>query len=52
MTKPAPQNNDPNVVYETVYATVEAYTTVYDQVYETAAPAHYRRHAHRRHGLN
>ena len=53
VTKPAPQNNDQgNVVYETVYQTVEAYTTVYDQVYETAAPAHYRRHAHRRHGLN
>ena len=53
VTMPAPQNNDQgNVVYETVYQTVEAYTTVYDQVYETAAPAHYRRHAHRRHGLN
>ena len=53
VTKPASENNDQgNVVYETVYETVEAYTTVYDQAYETAAPAYYRRHAHRRHGLN
>lgn len=54
VTKAAPQNNDQgnaDVVYETVYQTVEAYTTVYDQAVETA-PAHYRRHAHRRHGLN
>jgi hypothetical protein len=55
VTKAAPQNNqqDDNVavVYETVYQTVEAYTTVYDQAVETA-PAHYRRHAHRRHVLN
>jgi len=52
---PAPQqNNDQDnvdVVYETVFQTVEAYTTVYDQAYATPA-AHYRRHAHRRHGLN
>ena len=39
-----------DVVYETVYQTVEAYTTVYDTAYAT--PAAYRRHAHRRHGLN
>jgi hypothetical protein len=45
-------NDNADVVYQTVYQTVEAYTTVYDQVYETAAPAHYRRHAHRRHAIN
>jgi len=38
------QNND-NVVYETVYQTVNAYTTVYDNAVVTeTAPAHYRRH--------
>lgn len=51
-TQAAPKNNDQgvDVVYETVYQTVEAYTTVYDTAYAT--PAAYRRHAHRRHGLN
>lgn len=55
VTKAAPQNDSQDnvdVVYETVYQTVEAYTTVYDQAYETVAPAHYRRHAHRRHAIN
>lgn len=53
VTKAAPQEQDNvDVVYQTVYETVNAYTTVYDQAYETAAPAHYRRHAHRRHALN
>ena len=46
VTKAKDNQNDPNVVYETVYQTVNAYTTVYDNavVTETAAPAHYRRH--------
>jgi hypothetical protein len=54
VTKAAAQDNNDNVevVYQTVYETVNAYTTVTDQAYATAAPAHYRRHAHRRHAIN
>lgn len=55
VTKAAPKNNDnnDNVVYETVYQTVNAYTTVVEQAYATeTAPAHYRRHMHARHAHN